>query len=96
MAEQLRIDDSMRMEIRFDSKYAAAAEQGTQRRSSNTGPVHNLRRHWHWVNGSVVGGVGMTHVGSHNGEPWNEMADSLAEGMAAVCQAPGLSWRAGR
>ena len=27
------------------------------------------------VNGSAAGGVGMPHVRSHNGEPWNEMAD---------------------
>ena len=36
IAEQLRIADSMRMEIRYDSKDAAAAAQGTQRCSSNT------------------------------------------------------------
>ena len=41
--EQNRIDDSMRLEIRFDSKYAAAVAVGTQRCSSNTELVHKLR-----------------------------------------------------
>ena len=27
----------------------------------------------------------MTHVRSHKGEPWNEMADSLAEAMNGFC-----------
>ena len=55
--EQTQLDDSMRMEIRFHSKHAAAAAMGVQRCSSNTELVHKLRHQWHCVNGSVVGGV---------------------------------------
>ena len=65
LVEQAQLDDSMRMEIRFDSKYAAPAAMGMQRCSSNTGLVHKLRYHWHCVNGTVFGRVGMTHVRSH-------------------------------
>ena len=79
VAEQIRIDDSMRMEISFDSKHAAAAAHGTQRCSSNTELVHKLKNQWHCVNGSVVEGADMTHVRSHKCEPWNEMADSLTD-----------------
>ena len=46
LIEQNRIDDSMRLEIRFDSKYAAAAAVRTQRCSSNTELVHKLRYVW--------------------------------------------------
>ena len=67
LAEELRSDDSMRVEIRFDSKYAAAEALGTQRCSSNTEFVHELRHHWHCLNGGAVGGVGMTHVRIHKG-----------------------------
>ena len=88
LAEQIRIDDSMRMEIRFDSKYADAAAQGTQRCSSNTELAHQLRHQWHCVKGSFVGGVGMTHVRSHKGEPWNDTADSIAEAAKNGCSVP--------
>ena len=30
----------------------------------------------------------MTHVRSHQGEPWNEMADSLAEAATNGCSVP--------
>ena len=33
----------------------------------------------------------MTHVRGHKGDPWNEMADSLAE----AAQAPERSWKNG-
>ena len=46
LVEQNRIDASMRLEIRFDSKYAAAAAVGTQRCLSNTELAHKLRQHW--------------------------------------------------
>ena len=36
----------------------------------------------------AVGSVGMTHVRSHKGEPWNEMADSLTEAAMNGCRAP--------
>ena len=58
LMEQNRIDDSMRLEIRFDSKYAAAAAVGTQRCSSNTELVHKLRHHWQCVNENTCGCVG--------------------------------------
>ena len=57
LAEQTQLDDSMKMEIRFESKYAAAAAIGVQQCSSNTELVHKLRHHWHCVNGSVIGGI---------------------------------------
>ena len=88
LAEQLRIDDSMRVEIRFDSKYAAVAALGTQRCSSNAELVHKLRHPWHCVNRGAVGGVGMTHVRRHKVEPWNEMADSLVEAAMNGCSVP--------
>ena len=31
----------------------------------------------------------MTHVRGHNGEPWNEMADSFAEAARSGCCVPG-------
>ena len=89
LAEQTQLDDSMRMDIRLDSKYAAAAAMGVQRCSSNNDLLHKLRHHWHCVNGSVVGGFVMTHVRSHKGEPWNEMADSLAEAAVNGFCVPG-------
>ena len=42
LVEQALLDDSMRMEIRFGSVYAAAAAMGMQRCSSNTGLVRKL------------------------------------------------------
>ena len=78
LIEQNRIDASMRLEIRFDSKYAAAVAVGTQRCSSNTELVHKLRHHWQCVNENTFGGVGMTH----------EMADSLAEAAMNGCVVP--------
>ena len=102
LAEQTQLDDSMRMEIRFDSEYAAAAATGVQRCSSNTELVDKLRHHWHCVDGSVVGGVGMTPVRSHKGEPWNEISDSLSDAAtngfcvpdstAELLDSGGLSW----
>ena len=88
LIEQNRIDDSMRLEIRFDSKYAAAAAVGTQRCSSKTELVHKLRQHWQCVNESAFGGVGMTHVRGRKGDPWNEMADSPAEAAMNGCVVP--------
>ena len=81
-------NDSMRLEIRFDSEYAAAAAVGTQRCSSNTELVHKLRHHWQCANESSFGGVGMTHVRGRKGDPWNEMADSLAEAAMNGCVVP--------
>ena len=52
LIEQNRIDDSMRLEIRFDSKHASAAAVGTQRCSSNTELVHKSD-----ITGNVVSGV---------------------------------------
>ena len=75
MAEQLQIDDAMRMDIRLDSKYAG--RHSVARRTlgqCTTSDVIGIG----W-NGSVVGGVGITNVRSHKGRPSNEMADSLAE-----------------
>ena len=88
LIEQNRIDDSMRLEIRFGSKYAAAAAVGTQRCSSNADLVHQLRHHWQCVNESAFGGVGMTLVRGHKGDPWNEMADYLAEAAMNGCVVP--------
>ena len=88
LIEQNRIDDSMQLEIRFDSKYAAAAAVGTQRCSSNTELIHKLRHHWQCVNENTFGGVGMTHVRGHKGDPWNEMADSFAEAAMNGCVVP--------
>ena len=85
LAEQTQFDKSMRLEIRFDSKYAATAAVGTQRCSSNTELVHKLKHQWQCVNESAFGGVGMTHVGGHKGDPWNEMADSPAEAAMNGC-----------
>ena len=75
LIEQNRVEASMLLEIRFDSKYVAAAAVGKQRCSSNTELVHKLRQHWQCLNENTFGGVGMTHVRGHKGDPWNEMAD---------------------
>ena len=88
LIEQNRIDASMRLEIRFGSKYAAAAAVGTQRCSSNTELVHKLRYHWQCVDENTFGGVGMTQVRGHKVDPWNEMADSLAEAAMNGCVVP--------
>ena len=58
LVEQAQPDDSMRMEIRFDSKYAAAAAMGMLRCSSNTGLVHKLRHQ-----------VTLCDMGTHVEEP---------------------------
>ena len=77
LIEQNRIDDSMQLEFRFDSEYAAAAAVGTQRCSSNTELAHKLRHvrghkgdPWRW----------QTLLPRR---PW----------MAVWCQAPERSWR---
>ena len=91
LAEQTQPGDTMRVEIRYDSNFAAAAIMETQQCSSNTELVHTLRHHWHCVNGRVFGGVGMTHVHvrGHSGEPWNEMAESFVEAAMSRCSVPG-------
>ena len=64
----------------IEQKYAAAAAVNTQRCSSNTELVLKLRHPLQCVNENTFGGVGMTHVRGHKGDPWNEMAGLSCRG----------------
>ena len=71
----------MRLEIRFDSKHAAAAAVGTQRCSSNTEFAHKIRHHWQCVNENTFGGVAM------KGDPWNELPGCRGSDLGTCCDA---------
>ena len=64
--------------LRYDSKYAALISAGVYKAKKNKSLVSFARDEWKLTYAAKRGKLWMRHVKGHDGNEWNERADSLA------------------